>query len=145
MLGNLLDDASDDWWLIGGAAFLAHGIGSGQLNDIDVLLSMRDAAMIADRFDLQATKTDGDGLFRSKVFYKWHTPPVPVEFMVGLEVFAKQNWQLVELKTRESKNLGSARVFVPVAVELVEIDRLFGREKDLVRASTLEKLAAATN
>ncbi|HHS82849.1 MAG TPA: hypothetical protein ENJ68_04945, partial [Devosia sp.] len=47
-----LQGARDDWWLIGGAAFLAHGVPMQTLKDIDVLVSFEDACGLLQRLDL---------------------------------------------------------------------------------------------
>lgn len=135
-----LQDAHDDWWLIGGAAFLAHGVETPILKDVDVLLSYADAKRIARRYGLQAISAEGTELFRSRALFQWMTPPIPVEFMAELEVKTEGRWHPVLPKTREKKMLSGVPLFVPAADELMRIGKLFGRPKDLARVKQLKSL-----
>ncbi len=135
-----LQGARDDWWLIGGAAFLAHGVPMQTLKDIDVLVSFEDACRLLQRLDLKTQSVDGAELFRSRAFFQWQNPAIPVEFMAELKARTAQGWHDILPRTREPKALGGVDVFVPCAPELIEIGRLFGRPKDLARTQQLMRL-----
>ena len=145
LIADALQEARDDWWLIGGAAFWAHGLAAAGLKDIDVLLSYADAKQIARRYDLHAISVEGTDLFRSRALFQWMTPAIPVEFMSELEVKSGAQWHPVLPNTREEIILEGMQVFVPDADELMHIGKLFGRPKDLARVKQLQNLLQTTN
>ncbi|WP_066706072.1 MULTISPECIES: hypothetical protein [Sphingomonas] len=124
--------ARDPWWIIGSAAVVLHGVDTA-VADVDLLLSPADAARVL------AVWPGGVGLgtaserFRSYPYARLDGAPLPVEIMAGLEVFVDGMWQAIRPVTRE----GRRGVFVPGRAELVDILRMFGREKDLRRAAAL--------
>ncbi len=140
LVADVLKHAQDDWWLIGGAAFWAHGVQTDPLKDIDVLLSFDDAMRVARKLGLKASSADGTALFRSRFFTQWREPAIPVEFMAELEVKTAHGWRAISPETRQTKTLAGAEVFVPSAQELFDIGVLFGRSKDQVRAEKLARI-----
>ncbi|MCF6303138.1 MAG: hypothetical protein L3J13_08065 [Devosiaceae bacterium] len=135
---ELLKQAGQDWWLIGGAAFLAHGVGSGALKDIDVLIGSADARQMEYGPEMQLLERAGSNLFRSAHYFSCHTGSVPIEFMADLKVRKNDKWHLLAPKTRVRKMISNCEVYVPDVAELIEIAQLFGREKDLARIVQLD-------
>ncbi len=123
--------------MIGGAAFLAHGVGSGVLKDVDVLVGTADAETLSKSLDVTVLERGGSTRFRSSHYFSWDAGPVPIEFMAGLHVRKDGHWHPVLPQSRVRKQIGEIEVYVPEAGELVNIARLFGRPKDLERARLL--------
>lgn len=138
MLAQAAQDADDEWWVIGSAAVALHGAEGAGINDVDVMMSARDAAAFLHRVGAVEQIPATSALFRSQVFGVWSEPPVPVEVFGGFELAENGQWREVKIFTRESAVVRSGRVFVPAANELVRLLHAFGRAKDLERASLLE-------
>jgi len=134
---KLLAQARQDWWLIGGAAFYAHGVGSGNLKDIDVLIGNGDAKRMEQAPGMRLLERNQNELFHSSHYFIHDTEAVPVEFMANLKVRKNDEWQLLAPKTRVLKTIDNIEVYVPDTMELIEIAQLFGRKKDLSRAKQL--------
>ena len=134
---ELLSTARQDWWLIGGAAFLAHGVGSGVLKDVDVLVGTADAETLAKSSDVTLLERGASTRFSSAHYFSCCAGQVPIEFMAGLRVRKEGDWHPVLPQTRVRRQIGEIEVYVPEAGELVKIARLFGRRKDLERARLL--------
>lgn len=128
-----LAEARSKWWVIGSAAVMLHGEDPGPVGDVDILLGVPDARRIFSVLGLPVAPGRADDLFRSALFARWIAPPVPVEFMAGLELCSDGNWAAVRPRTRVA--LGS--VFAPGREEMVSILTRFGRKKDLRRAALL--------
>jgi hypothetical protein len=135
-VGDLMTAARAPWWVIGSAAVALHG-GETDVGDVDVLLSVHDAAAIAARLGLTATMGSAHPLFRSERFFAWTEPPVAVEFMAGFAVRDARGWSPVEPVTRDRMAVGAHAIFVPARDELRAMLRRFGRPKDRARAALL--------
>jgi len=140
LAADTLTEARDPWWLIGSAAMALHGVPSITIPDIDIIMSVRDAQQILSNLGISATHDGGGTLFRSDVFARWITPPLPVELMGGFRVLTSGGWVAVEPLTREAVSLEGRTLYVPCRQELMGICRLFGRPKDLARAEALSRL-----
>lgn len=136
-LTSALDGTQDPWWIFGGAALALHGVESGNLADIDVLVSEPDAARLAGALKVENCADGGTAKFRSSWFLKPVLGPVTVEIMAGFEIFSAGVWHPIRPRNRECKMLEDAALFVPSRVELAEILTLSGRPKDLARVELL--------
>ena len=128
-----MQDAAEPWWVIGSAAVALHGADAGPIGDVDVLLAVTDAERLLPRLGLAVAGGQADERFRSAVFARWTAPPLPVEFMAGLEVKDEVGWTAVHPATR----VAVAGLYLPDRAELVTILRRFGRPKDHARAALL--------
>ena len=135
-MASALAEASEPWWLIGSAAVALHCAHPISIADVDVLLGEVDARRVCTNIGIEPMLGTSDVRFRSSLLAKWSRPPVPVEFMVGTEVFARNRWHSISLRTREAVGRG---LFVPSRAELIELLTLFGRAKDLRRAASLRQ------
>lgn len=129
----------DPWRLFGSAAMELCGAPGVVAADVDLLVSEADAdrlitALAADRI------VGGTALFRSAVFGKATSTPLPVEIMAGFEVFSDGAWRPVRIDSTQTIDWRGAAIFIPEAPEQIALCRLFGREKDAVRARALETL-----
>jgi hypothetical protein len=137
LLAKRLDLARDPWWLIGGAAAALHGVGSGDLADIDVIMSAADASTLLEALGVPPEPDGGSALFRSEVFGRWREPPTSVDIMGGFQVCADGLWRPVQPATRKAVVIGERTLYAPERRELIAMLRLFGRPKDIVRAEAL--------
>lgn len=141
-VAGALQDARDDWWLIGGAAVALHGLDIG-IADVDVLLSRRDILQVLDKLGVGRVEDTAITRVRSDIWARWTALPLSVDVMTGLQVHDGEHWRRVEPKTREVVVVEGRKLYVPSRSELIEILRLFGRTKDLERAKGLEQLGRA--
>ena len=126
--------ASDPWWIIGSAAVALHGADPGNIDDIDVVLSVADAGRVLPAIGVALTPGSSDGQFRSAIYNCWAVPVHPAEFMAGFELCEEGAWSPVGFATREEVRPG---IFVPSHGELHALLLRFGRPKDLRRAASL--------
>lgn len=129
--------ASEPWWVISSAAVALHGVAVDQVRDVDVLMSVPDAADTLARAGSPRRLGQGTDLFRSEVFGIWAGPPLPVEIFGGFEFAAADGWTRVLPKTRHRVEIDGRALFVPAIAELREMLISFGRPKDLARARLL--------
>lgn len=132
----------DPWWVFGGTAMALAGLEGLHVPDIDILTSPRDARTLLDALGGEAVPDPGEGVFRSRVFGRILTTPVPLEIMAEMDIRDGGDWVPVRFHTRVSVTVGDAVVFIPTAREQIDMARLFGRPKDLQRAEALERLIA---
>ncbi len=131
--------ARDPWWVIASAAMALHGAHPIQVADVDLLASERDAEALIATLGLVPAQLGGTPLFRSALFARWETPPLPVEIMAGFAVHTADGWIPVRPATRLEKRIDGRRLFVPSADELIAHCRLFGRPKDEERAALMQR------
>jgi hypothetical protein len=129
--------ARDPWWIIGGAAFALMSSKAAELNDIDVLVSRRDAKTMSDLFGWSNIADGGNELFRSSWFLKTTHHNITIEFMSDLEVYRNQIWTSVQPQTRQSTPVGGHTIYLPEASDLACLFEAMGRPKDLERARLL--------
>lgn len=139
-LSNLvpfLDQMQDPWWVLGSAAVALKGFDPGDVRDVDVLVSVRDAEALTLRWTIKNEPDGGTALYRSDYFLRPDLGPLPVEIMAGYKIFRDGIWLAVWPETREQIEFGGALVFVPDDNDLLSIFRALGREKDLKRISVM--------
>ncbi|QGP80102.1 hypothetical protein GL174_02380 [Sphingobium sp. CAP-1] len=136
-----MDAASDRWWIIASAAVALHGADAGMVADVDVLLSVADAARILPAIGVTARQEAGSDRFRSVLFGAWRDAPLPVEFMAGFHYRSTAGWREVQPQTRCTVQIDGITLFVPDRLELRQLLAGFGRPKDQERARRLAALA----
>lgn len=129
----------DPWHIIGSAAGHLAGADVGAINDIDLMLSIRDIKALKDHWrDVPTGPPAPSDQFRSKIFYCFETP-LPVEAMAAFELKAPGGgWMAIEPKTR----VRYGNLYAPAVSEQIEILRLMNRPKDTPRIAALEALSA---
>ncbi|MCZ8323631.1 MAG: hypothetical protein O9283_00025 [Sphingomonadaceae bacterium] len=137
LVARAMAPARHDWWIVASAACRLHGIDSGAVRDVDVLLDEHDLAAVLVPLGLSPAAGTSDGLFRSRCFVSWDGAPLTVEFFAGFELCEAGQWSEVRLQTREWRGLDGLELPVPQRGELADLLRRFGRPKDLARADRL--------
>jgi len=138
-VSHLLHNAQDDWWVIGSAAIALHGVDVGPVNDIDILVSLRDAQALRLATGTANRAVTGSKKFRSEVFLQLDYDGIPLEVMANFSVNHQGRWQAILPTSRQAFNLGNACVYAPALRELVEILRVFSREKDRQRIRFIDQ------
>lgn len=126
-----LDAFASPWSLIGSGALILSGAPVEAAADLDVVTSVAGATRLRAAWAAWMAPGDAkipDGPFRSDDFARYDTPWGPVEVMGGLRV-----------RGRRLEVAGP----IPSAAEQLRILRLFGRPKDLAKATILEAWLAA--
>ncbi|MFA4939213.1 hypothetical protein [Brevundimonas sp.] len=141
-VGEAAHDLRDPWWIFGGAAMALYGLTDLHVPDIDVLCSPRDARALLAALDGEVVADPGEGLFRSAVFGRAPDQPILVEVMADLETRDGAEWQAVGFTSRRRVFIDDIPLFVPDIRDHINLYRLFGRPKDLVRVEQLERLIA---
>jgi len=136
-LADRLVAADDPWWLIGGAAVALHGVGTGDLVDIDVVMSRNDAARLLHALGAAPERGGGAAQFRSAVFGHWRGAALPVDIMGDFEACSAGVWRRIQPQTRDHFDIAGRSLYAPARAELIELLRMFGRPKDLARADAL--------
>lgn len=131
----------DDWWVFGGAAMALVGVPGLSPPDVDLIVSERDAATLVAAWDARVDTGAPSPLFRSKIFARAMTAPLPIEIMASFEVCERGVWSPVLPATRQAVITPGGTVFIPTTAEQALICRRFGRPKDLARLVALETLA----
>lgn len=137
VVDRLLRRAHEQWWVIAGAAVALHANEPVIVDDIDVLLAIRDVPLIADLPGLVRKGGDRDARFRSAFYASLAVGTVEVEFMAGFALCGEQGWQPVWPRSRVLVDVAGLAVPTPDRAELVAMLRAFGRPKDLQRARLL--------
>lgn len=134
-VSELLSHAADPWWVLGSAAMALIGVDPGQIGDIDVLVSLRDAERLGDAHQLQNQADGGTEQFRSSVFLQPDLGERRVEIMSGYEIRRGDKWEPVQPASRLRVMLDDAALFVPERWEQIEILNRLARPKDRERIS----------
>lgn len=137
LVGSMMREATDDWWVIASAAASLHGADQPAAADVDVLASDRDARSVLRRLGAAPVAAGPHPLFQSRVLGRWTDPPLTVEIMAGFHVRSGGEWRPIAPATREAFRVGAESVFAPSREELADILTLIGRPKDLDRARRL--------
>lgn len=136
-VAEVMAAAHDDWWIIGSAAVALHGARPVTVADIDVLTSRDQALRLAELWDASPEPPGDHPLFRSAIHFEHRLAGATIDVMAELEVNGPAGWTLLRPASRVPLRAGAATLYAPDRAELVEILRLFGREKDLARAALL--------
>ena len=137
MLAEAARDFRDPWLLIGSAAARLAGAQVERINDIDLLLSLRDLETLKERWrDIPGNPPPPSAQFRSAGFRRFETP-LPVEAIAEFELKTERGeWMRIAPKTR----VRHGDLYAPSVAEQIEILRLMGREKDGPRIAALTEL-----
>jgi hypothetical protein len=135
-----LAQLQDDWFIIGSSAMALSGIAIASTQDIDLLLSTRDALFLQEAWRNKRIKDycpqQGD-LFRS-TFSRFGFGVLDIEVMGDLEVHRNGRWTPVRIRQYHTMPIDGLFVKVPTLEEQIRIFTLLGRDKDLQKAKWIE-------
>ena len=126
----LLSDTSDPWWILGSAAMALIGVDPGEIRDIDVLVSTRDARALMRRDGIENAADGGRESYRSAVFMRTQADTLTVEIMAGYDIRRGDIWEPVAPASREKVMVGDAALFIPSREEQISLLKRLGRDKD---------------
>ncbi len=132
-VADLLADTQDPWWVLGSAAMALIGGDPGEVGDIDVLVSGRDAEALMQAFALTNQADGGTPQFRSDYYLVPQLGALRVEIMAGYQICCGDAWQPVTPASRQAVTVGPATLLVPDRQEQIELLQRLGRPKDLAR------------
>jgi len=132
-VADLLADTKDPWWVLGSAAMALIGVDPGEVNDIDVLVSSRDAERLMTSFALTNQADGGTSQFRSSYFLIPDLGEVRVEIMADYQVRRGNAWAPVNPASRQAIAVGTATLFIPDREDQIQLLERLGRAKDLDR------------
>jgi hypothetical protein len=136
-LGKLCAAASgclDPWWIIGSGAAALHGVPDILVHDVDVVVSVRDAQMLAEHWALVPPPPQPDALFYSEIYFQVPSTGLTVEVMAGFKVKTNGVWWAAAFATRTAMTGDFGTVYVPDLAEVQQLFLRFGRPKDIDRA-----------
>lgn len=135
---SIMHDNHDPWWVIGSAAMLMFGHAEGTINDVDFLVSARDAKAISDRLNLPNLADSSSELSRSPFLLHPKSDETAIEIIADLKIKQGDIWMPVALTSRETHNLNGSTLYTPDRTELAALYRRIGRDKDQRRAAQLD-------
>ena len=128
-----------DWWIIGSAAMALWGF-DVEPHDIDVFGPEPVMRRLLDRWGMASGQHRASDRFRSTPYTTVRLPGcIDIELMGDLEVNGAAGWRPVSLVTRTAFDLEGTRLFAPGIAELATLFRMFGRDKDLDKATLCEE------
>lgn len=119
--------------MLGSAAMALIGVDPGEVKDIDVLVSSRDAERLMTSFALTNQADGGTSRFRSSYFLLPDLGEVRVEIMADYQVRRGDAWEPVSPSSRDAIVVGAATLFVPDRRDQIQLLERLGRAKDLAR------------
>jgi hypothetical protein len=132
---------SDDWWIIGSTAALLAGCDAFEPDDIDLFGSTQAMSAFVKSFGKPAFSGPLHTQFRSMPYQRVIEPAAkPIEVMGGLEVFHGGKWRKLQIKSRVPVAGFGAPLWIPAVEEQIAIFQLFGRPKDLAKATALRDI-----
>ncbi len=135
-----LQQVQDDAFIIGSSALVLSGIEISKVNDIDLLVSTRDAEFLkkawSDRIIKDYIPPQGD-LFRS-TFARFRFAGMDIEVIGDLEVHRNGTWTPVNITRYRTITIEGQMVKIPTLEEQIRIFRLLGRDKDLQKVKLIE-------
>lgn len=130
----------NDFFIIGSAALILSGVGISNTNDIDILVSDKDAGNLKmvwkDRIDRNYI-TQRDDLFRSD-FSRYRFGMLDIEAMGNLEVNKNGTWTPLKVYEFVTYPLNDIQIKMPTIKEQKRILNFFGREKDKEKIKLIE-------
>lgn len=141
LLSDDLSKLQDPVYIIGSSALVLAGISLETTDDIDLLISHRDAEYLKNHW--QSNKlgeylpNDADK-FRSN-FGRFQWDKILVEVMGDLEVFDNDEWLKLQINEYFEISINQLSIRIPTLKEQERIFRLFGRPKDLAKADKIIK------
>lgn len=127
--------------LYGAAAAVLEGVDIRCTQDIDLLVTRRDAGALcrawADR-DLHADSAPSARFRSTRSRYRF--PLMDIEVCANLEVSTPDGWQRLDIGSCRPLHIGGATLCLPTLAEQRRILTLFGRPKDLERINLIDEL-----
>ncbi len=129
--------ADRDWWVIGSAALALSGIDVEPL-DIDIFAASEVIEAVRVVLGVRAMPSGSDR-FRSSPYFQYRPDGgLEIDFMGSLQIGFDGRFSDLQIESKVLVYCGSVTLFVPSLDEQARILRLFGRPKDLARATLVE-------
>lgn len=132
-IADFLAETSDPWWVLGSAAMALIGVDPGEIRDIDLLVSAKDARALMRKHGLTNQADGGTDQYRSDFVLTPDLGDRPVEILSGYQICQGGIWAPAQPQSRQSIQTGSVTMFVPDRAEQIALLKRLGRPKDLIR------------
>ena len=127
----------DDWWIIGSAAARLFCPQIDDPNDIDLLVSLRDAENLFELWnDVAYERAPASSQFRSGRFRRYTGTPLPVEVFADFDIRIDGVWTRYAPQTRVSAARG---LFTSDLRELICLYEAMDRDKDKAKIASLKE------
>lgn len=138
-----LQQLKDDFFIFGSAAMILSEVKLDNANDIDLLVSNRDAELLKDIWHARNLHVDSkeSALFRSNLA-RYRFDPIDIEVSGDMQVLKNGKWQDFVIYDYETLPVGKLLIKIPTLQEQKNILHLFGREKDLERIKLIDERIA---
>lgn len=135
---KLLDD---DYYIIGSSALILSGIDIGITHDIDILTTSHNSDILQKAWNNKLIENPGmkeSDLFKSN-FACFQFRKMQIEAIGNLNVFKESQWIPLNINDYNIFTLNDLKIKIPTLTEQIRILNLFGRSKDLLRISIINK------
>ena len=134
-----LKQLKDDYYIIGATALILSDIEIENTNDIDILVSDRDADWLRSEWKNKKIDitTDTSVLFRSN-YSRYRFSNIEIEILGSLEVNKENSWRPLVINDFTNYRTKDFQVKIPTLAEQVRILNFFGRKKDLDRLKLIQ-------
>lgn len=134
-----LKQLRDDYYIIGSTALILSDIEIEHTNDIDILVSERDAEWLRNEWKSKKINITPDAsvLFRSN-YSRYNFSDIEIEILGSLEVNKDNTWTPLVIKDFTIFETNDFQVKIPTLAEQVRILNFFGRKKDLDRLKLIQ-------
>lgn len=134
-----LKQLKDHYYIIGATALILSDIEIENTNDIDILVSERDAEWLRDEWKNKKINITPDPslLFRSN-YSRYQFSDIEIEILGSLKVNKENIWTPLVIKDFVVFETEDFQVKIPTLAEQVRILNFFGRKKDLDRLKLIQ-------
>ncbi len=135
-----LQELKDDFFIIGSAASILSDVDIENTQDIDMVMSKRDAQLLKEvwkKNDLNILP-EKSGKFRSE-FSRYDFDLLDIEVSGGMEICIAGEWKPFIVYDYEVLPIAGLLIKIPTLTEQKNILRLFGREKDLQKIKLINE------
>ena len=135
-----LQQLKDDFYIFGSAALILSDVNIKHTEDIDIVTSKRDAALLKEIWashDLNFIPKESDK-FRSDLS-RYDFGELDIEITGGLEVCSNNEWKPLIIYDYETYPIADVLIKAPTLIEQKNILHLFGREKDLQKIKLIDE------
>ncbi len=139
-LGHLAEEAQVEPILFGTAVLELLGIGGFQASDLDVIVSVEAAEVLAAVAGVEPDGEGGNDRFRSRVHFHLEGAPLVIDVMAAMNIGSSDGWTLYEVEEMIEIIANGRRVRAASLADLRRFYSLAGRPKDLAKIAAIDAM-----